>query len=206
MSFADPRVLLGSAPSASPLRKYLEETVLLAKCAELPDPEVKAYKDALYMNYYPLGLSLMFVGKKGFQSITQDDIVSDRLELDSIDLYNTSPSSDGQKAQSNSSAKIYTSHPAPSHTLSLLSLENSDNSRAQEITMTPASTGKDIVSVLGEPARKGGGAGPGSGSIGIWCDWTKDGIMIEFDANGPQAWEHGKDTKWKILTLYRSPS
>jgi len=59
---------------------------------------------------------------------------------------------------------------------------------------------------MGEPERKGGGAGPASGSIGIWCDWPKEGIMIEFDASGPQAWEHGKDTKWRLLTLYRPAS
>ena len=68
-----------------------------------------------------------------------------------------------------------------------------------------AATGKDFVKVLGEPDRKGGGAGPSSGSIGIWCEWSKDGLMVEFggdEARGPQAWERGKDEVWKVITLF----
>lgn len=201
----DPRTLLGSPPSSSSLREYLQDVSNLAKSTDSINPEVKTYKDAIYMNYYALGLSMMFVGKAGAGPLSPTDITSDNLELDSIDIYNCPPQSgDPQKAAIKSLAKVYTSHPASSITLPLLPVENNDSSsRATEMTITPTSTGKDIVSVLGEPTRKGGGAGPASGSIGIWCDWTKDGIMIEFDAGGPQAWEHGKDTKWKVLTLYR---
>nr|GAT44069.1 predicted protein [Mycena chlorophos] len=69
----------------------------------------------------------------------------------------------------------------------------------------PETTGKDFVEALGEPARKGGGAGPSSGSIGIWCEWTKDGVMVEFggiEATGAQAWERGKDAVWRVMTLF----
>ena len=65
---------------------------------------------------------------------------------------------------------------------------------------------QELVSVLGEPDRKGGGAGPSTGSIGIWCEWSKDGLMIEFggdDARGPGAWERGKDAVWKVITLFQ---
>jgi len=66
-------------------------------------------------------------------------------------------------------------------------------------------SGKDFVEALLEPDRKGGGTGPSSGSIGIWCEWLKDGIMVEFggdEAKGPHAWDQGKDAIWKIITLF----
>ncbi|XP_006454648.1 hypothetical protein AGABI2DRAFT_189890 [Agaricus bisporus var. bisporus H97] len=70
----------------------------------------------------------------------------------------------------------------------------------------PETTGKEFVQALGEPDRKGGGTGPSSGSIDIWCEWTKDGIMVEFggsQAKGPNVWETGKDAVWKVVTLFR---
>jgi len=66
-------------------------------------------------------------------------------------------------------------------------------------------TGKDFVAALGEPDRKGGGSGPSSGSIGIWVEWTRDGLMVEFggdDSRGPQAWERGKDALWRVISVF----
>jgi len=83
---------------------------------------------------------------------------------------------------------------------------NSDSStRPPNVEIKQQSTGKDFVRCLGEPDRKGGGAGPLSGSIGIWCEWSRDGVMVEFggdEARGPQAWERGKDAVWKVITLF----
>jgi len=69
----------------------------------------------------------------------------------------------------------------------------------------PSTTGKDFVAYFGEPTRKGGGGGPAGGSIGIWCEWTDAGIMVEFggdEAGGLQAWEKGKDATWAVLTFF----
>jgi len=77
--------------------------------------------------------------------------------------------------------------------------------RPPNLDVLADTSGKDFVQALGEPDRKGGGAGPSSGSIGIWCEWPKDGIMVEFggdEAKGPQAWERGKDAVWKIITIF----
>ena len=77
--------------------------------------------------------------------------------------------------------------------------------RPSELSVLADTSGKDFVQALGEPDRKGGGAGPSSGSIGIWCEWSKDGVMVEFggdEAKGPQAWERGKDAAWKIITIF----
>jgi hypothetical protein len=75
----------------------------------------------------------------------------------------------------------------------------------KSMSVSTESTGKDFVAALGEPDRKGGGAGPSSGSINIWCEWTKEGVMVELggrDARGPQAWDKGKDAKWKVISFY----
>ncbi|KAF8140388.1 hypothetical protein EV363DRAFT_1393296 [Boletus edulis] len=66
-------------------------------------------------------------------------------------------------------------------------------------------TGKEFVAWLGEPSRKGGGTGPSSGSIHIWCEWSQQGIMVEFggnDARGPQAWERGGNAVWRVVTVF----
>jgi len=45
----------------------------------------------------------------------------------------------------------------------------------------------------------------GPGSINIWCEWTKLGLMVEFGGEkvlGPNAWEEGKDAPWKVVTIF----
>lgn len=198
-----PQSLLGQSPSSSLIQQYLHELAKLASVS-LSTPEVKVYTDALYINHYPLGLSFMFVARDGSKKIKESDVAGDRLALDSVDIFNM-VASDATSASN--SSKAYTSHPVSTLMLSLKP-SNNGKPRPNELELTPSSIGKDIVSCLGEPDRKGGGAGPSSGSIGIWCEWTRDGIMIEFggsDARGPQAWERGKDAKWKVLTIFRSP-
>lgn len=96
-------------------------------------------------------------------------------------------------------------HPVEKLVLPLKPAADEKSPRAAALELTRDATGKDIVRALGEPDRKGGGTGPSSGSINIWCEWTRDGIMIEFDggnARGAKAWEEGKDAKWKVLTLF----
>jgi len=76
---------------------------------------------------------------------------------------------------------------------------------SRTMSITPETIGKAFVEALGEPARKGGGSGPSSGSIGIWCEWPKAGLMVEFggnEARGPQAWERGKDAHWSVISIF----
>ena len=109
----------------------------------------------------------------------------DKLQLKSIDIYNNRSEDSGKR----DSFKAF----------SLLPLSIS-TSNGIVLAITDSTTGKQIVEVFGEPARKGGGDGPSSGSIDIWCEWP--GFMVEFGQRGPQAWERGKNASWKVITIF----
>ncbi|KIM85123.1 hypothetical protein PILCRDRAFT_817104 [Piloderma croceum F 1598] len=205
--------LLGERPSSKPLLDYIASL----STSESAIPEVKSYHDAVYFNYYSLGLSLLFSPKSGYKPDTglkREDLRDDDLILDSIDVYNvpkpiSSLSGAGVKLPRLAELAFSTYPISPL----VLSLATQTPPKEEETTLTrpssfvvfPTTSGKDFVATLGEPDRKGGGAGPSSGSIGIWCEWSKDGIMVEFggdDARGPQAWERGKDAVWRVITLF----
>jgi hypothetical protein len=196
------RSLLGCSPSSTELRKY---TAFLAAKASLDQPispEIKSYSDAVYFNYYKLGLSLQFVPKDGYKpssGLKQIELKNDKLSLDSIYLYSGDSS--------------YSAHPLSPLVFNLNpNAKDKDGnllSRPSALQVYRETSGKDFVKALLEPDRKGGGTGPSSGSIGIWCEWSKDGIMVEFggaEAKGPHAWEQGKDALWKTITIFASPS
>ncbi|KAG1908249.1 uncharacterized protein F5891DRAFT_1124102 [Suillus fuscotomentosus] len=165
------QTLLGANPSADSITVFLKDLVQHSNTS-LTVPDVKSYSDAVYFNYYPLGISFLFIPQNWLEDLQVDSLV-----LDSINIYN-----------------------APKHKATTT---KTTTSISIEISLT--SNGKDFVSCLGEPDRKGGGAGPSSGSIGIWCEWLKHGIMVEFggdEARGPQAWERGKDAIWRVITVF----
>lgn len=173
--------LLGEHPNSPRLGSFLENVASAANITP-PEPELKAYPDAVYFNYYTLGISLVFIPSSGHQTgaATYEDHA-----LDAIDIYNSRDK--GEKAN-------YVTFP-------LLPLEV----KSADGQLTAESTGQDIVRALGEPERKGGGGGPSSGSISIWCEWSRRGIMVEFGGEhvrGPQAWERGKDAVWQVFTLF----
>jgi len=177
--------LLGLHPQSPKITDYL--TSLSA-----PAPEIKSYSDAVYFNYFSIGLSLLYKPSP-----------NNNLSLDSIYIYNIKAKS------SRAPERTFSTYPSFPLVLSIdASLKDKDGkllSRPQNLQVGADTPGKDFVQALGEPDRKGGGAGPSSGSIGIWCEWSKDGIMVEFggdEAIGPQAWERGKDAVWKIITLF----
>lgn len=205
----DPRTLLGLSPLSDRLVAYLRHLASLTPSGVTPAPEVKCYPDALYTNYHSLGLSLMFIAKDRSKPISKDDLHGDKLELDSIIIYATDANAKGRAHSAASPGGTTSFATYPVSTLRLPLSKEGDKARPAELALSQSSTGKDFVGTLGEPDRKGGGAGPSSGSIGIWCEWPKDGIMVEFggdEARGPQAWERGKDAKWKMLTLFRPKS
>ncbi|PFH54799.1 hypothetical protein AMATHDRAFT_44593 [Amanita thiersii Skay4041] len=203
--------LLGLHPSSPLLIQFLQ--FLANEMTPVPIPKI--YPDAVYFNYYTLGLSLLFIPQPGFKpnptrKLSEYD--NDKLVLDSIYLYNTPPKLVNATAGSGVIGRAEQAFSA----FALLPLElelavdnkNKDGNvvtRPQKVEITREGSGKDFVRVLGEPDRKGGGVGPTSGSIGIWCEWTQNGIMVEFggeEAIGPGAWERGKDAVWKTITLF----
>lgn len=200
MSSSDLHRLFGQHPSSHLIQSYLAS---LSTSSSSPTPEIKSYPDAVYFNYFSLGISLLFKPTNGYKpktGLSRDDLHDDKLVLDGLDIYNVQPPKEGQRKPK----QPYSTYPLDSITLALASVPDKPE-RAKQFVVKPTTTGKEFVDVLGEPERKGGGAGPSSGSIGIWCEWTKDGVLVEFggdEARGPQAWERGKDAVWKVITLF----
>lgn len=196
-----PRQLLGSEVSSQAVLDFIQELASSSKNASTSasKPEIKSYPDVAYHNYYDFGLSLLFT-LDGPQ-VSQDELMNSRLE--SILVYNDTDINDGSRKAQNSSLSSFSPYPAFPVILTdcpVSTTELVDASAVMQIA--PTMTGKDIVRLLGEPSRKGGG----TGTLGIWCEWSKHGVMVEFggiDARGPLSWETGKDAVWSVLTIFR---
>lgn len=202
------QTLLGANPSADSITVFLKDLVQHSNTS-LTVPDVKSYSDAVYFNYYPLGISFLFIPQNGYKptgGLKLEDLQVDSLVLDSINIYNA-PKHKATTTKTITSSRTaelaFSTYSMSKWNLSLAPEASASNESSIEISLT--SNGKDFVSCLGEPDRKGGGAGPSSGSIGIWCEWLKHGIMVEFggdEARGPQAWERGKDAIWRVITVF----
>jgi len=147
-------------------------------------PEAKAYRSVVYHNYPALGLSLEYR-----KTVNQD-------VLDAIHVYN-------RHEKHKSYTTSFSSYPDLP-----ITLRQPEGSNTGEILINAAMTAKDFVQAFGEPARKGGGNGPTSGSINIWCEWSSSGIMVEFggqESRGHDAWDRGKDAVWMELTIFEPP-
>ena len=200
----DIKTLFGLPPTSQHVKEYISSLYSLANASHDDKAQVKVYPDAVFVNYYTLGCSIEYRPTNGYkppsnvQSITE--LQTDNLALDKIDIYNSPPDDSEpnttQKTRSKT-APVFTKYPG-------LPLVISFSREPGSISVTPESTGKDFVAALGEPDRKGGGAGPSSGSINIWCEWTKEGVMVEFSGRGSQAWDKGRDARWKVVSLYLS--
>lgn len=186
--------LLGERSDSPRLRSILENAASAANIA-LAEAEIKAYPNSVYFNYYAVGLSLIFILPAN-QNVKPGGDYREYV-IDSIDIYNPHQSEGRETRDTDTGKKTFAIFP-----MLPIDISGDSNTTAE---LTTKSTGEDIVRMLGEPERKGGGSGPLSGSISIWCEWTKKGIMIEFGgehARGPQAWERGKDAIWKVLTIF----
>ncbi|KAG7450668.1 uncharacterized protein BT62DRAFT_1001466 [Guyanagaster necrorhizus] len=211
----DVQSLLGSSLSSEILQNYIR-TVSGSITVEV---EIKAYPDMVYFNYYKIGVSFQFKPTDGYRpkmGLEESELEKNRLILDGVDFYNIPKvdSSDPKaKGTSTRRAEIaFSSYPISPLTLPITpNIKDKDGKvlhRPPHFDVLPASTGKDFVQCFGEPDRKGGGTGPSTGSIGIWCEWSQDGILVEFggdEAKGLQAWERGKDAVWKVITVFRNP-
>lgn len=214
----DLKQLLGLKLTSPDITVYIEKLASEASDKQnAATPEVKSYPDAVYFNYYALGLSLLFKPVDGYtpkSGVRLEDLKCQNLVLDGVDIYNVLKPKDcadvnasGAPKPKPKSSPIYATYPVYPVTINLASLpaDAEGKTRPQFLRIMPETTGKDLVSTMGEPDRKGGGAGPSSGSINIWCEWSKDGIMVEFagsDSRGPQAWERGKDAVWKVMSIF----
>ena len=197
------KLLLGHYPASEPLLSHIR-SLCERTSAVSSEPQVKSYPDAVYFNYFPVGLSLLFKPVNGYKPKTglkREDLDDDALVLDGIDIYNIPQPKSGSSSATHKSP--YSTYPLGDFALDLVQIPDKSRPAAMQVTRT--TTGKEFVSTMGEPERKGGGAGPSSGSIGIWCEWSKDGIMVEFggdESRGPQAWEKGKDAAWKVISVF----
>ncbi|KAF9229133.1 hypothetical protein BS17DRAFT_722533 [Gyrodon lividus] len=206
--------LLGSPPSAHVTAGYLKSLSGLISASDSLIPEVKSYSDVVYFNYFKLGVSLQFSPRNGYKPTTglkREQLKDDSLQLGAIDVYNVPSAKPGKTGGSTRSAELaFSTHPCSPLKIPLEITSNSSSASNADTTPSGISinrdtTGKEFVSWLGEPSRKGGGAGPSAGSIDIWCEWSKQGIMVEFggdEARGLQAWERGKDAIWKVITVF----
>ena len=180
--------LIGKQPSAHVLAQFLATL----STGTTPAPDVKSYSDVVYFNYSTLGISFQFSPRNGYKPATglrREQLRDDDLQLEAVDIYNA-PSAH---------APAFSTYPCLPIELHLA------GATPTVITIAKDTTGKEFVGWLGEPTRKGGGTGPSSGSIHIWCEWSQHGIMVEFggnDARGPQAWERGGEAVWRVVTVF----
>ncbi|KAI0257667.1 hypothetical protein BJV78DRAFT_1164224 [Lactifluus subvellereus] len=207
MTSVNVRELLGRYPSSQDLAAYLSALSSRVSSSQSATPEIKSYADAVYFNYYAFGLSLLFAPINGYKprsGASRQDLQDAHLILDGIDIYNSvlAKVPDG-KTESRSST--YSTYPITPITITVSPETKEGTPRSSTLNITHSMVGKEFVAALGEPDRKGGGSGPSSGSIGIWVEWTRDGLMVEFggdDSRGPQAWERGKDAPWRVISVF----
>ncbi len=203
--------LFGQSPSSTALRDFSKSI----PGSSIDTPTIKSYPDIVYYNYFAVGLSLQFVPTKGYKpsmGLSHSEIDETRLSLDALDFYNvpkidpSDPKAKGTSARRSELA--FSSYPGALSLFPVADLKDKEGkvlSRPSHFDVSSETTGKDFVQCFGEPDRKGGGVGPSSGSIGIWCEWSQDGLLVEFggdEAKGPQAWERGKDAVWKVITAF----
>ncbi|KIM66327.1 hypothetical protein SCLCIDRAFT_368913 [Scleroderma citrinum Foug A] len=192
------RDLLGSTPSADNIADYLATVAQHVSVTDALVPDVKVYPDVVYFNYYRLGISLQFAPQLGYKPTVgqkREQLKDEQLILEGIDVYNDNANP----------GTLFSSYPLLPLEILLDASLGGRHSLPSTISIAANTTGKELVSWLGEPSRKGGGAGPLSGSINIWCEWSKDGLMVEFggeESRGPQAWERGKDAVWRVVTVF----
>jgi hypothetical protein len=198
------RQLLGLSPSSKELTTYLSAL----SSSQPSSPEIKSYPDAVYFNYYSFGLSLLFAPINGYKpqsKASRQDLQDAHLVLDGIDIYNSVSAERSDDGKIGSPSFVYSPYPIIPIIIPVSSDTEQGTPHSSVLRVTQNTTGKDFVAALGEPDRKGGGSGPSSGSIGIWVEWTRDGLMVEFggdDSRGPQAWERGKDALWRVISVF----
>ncbi|SAM84827.1 uncharacterized protein UBRO_05976 [Ustilago bromivora] len=188
--------LLGGRPAQSQIQALLGHAV-----SSSLEPEVKAYPDVVYHNYRSIGLSLQFEVSSPGKNASK--VGSEDLCLAAIDIYSANED------------KSWTCF--PTLPLQIDALRDDTASEQVKATITKAITGKDLVSSLGEPQRKGGGAGGRSGPA-AWMEWSlkldrsnlneSDPTTLQIElagagARGADRWnaERAGNCKWAVITV-----
>ncbi|KAF9650083.1 hypothetical protein BDM02DRAFT_3112683 [Thelephora ganbajun] len=204
----DIKSLFGLPPTSQKVEEFISSLSLLANAGNDDKTQIKAYTDAVFVNYYALGCSIEYRPTNGYKPPSNVQFIAElqtsNLALDKIDTYN-SPHDEPNTAVPPASQKTKSKTTPVFAKYPCLPIVITFSHEPKSMSVSLESTGKDFIAALGEPDRKGGGAGPSSGSIDIWCEWTKEGVMVEFggrNARGPQAWDKGKDAKWKVISFY----
>ncbi|GAA5951353.1 hypothetical protein JCM3765_002452 [Sporobolomyces pararoseus] len=199
--------LLGLSPTEPELSKLLSSLLPSSSSpSSLPTPSIASYPDIVYLSYHSLGLSLSFEPtissyKPKYKLTSLDQLECDKLYCVGIDVYNHESEEDEEsekkekkkQTSSTTTAKEYDQFPLYPILLP------PPSSKPNSFPLTPTTTGKDLVAAYGEPTRKGGGDTKG---MGIWTEWTKEGIMIEWKSSGLGAWDTGGESKWRVLSLF----
>ncbi|WWC87599.1 uncharacterized protein L201_002489 [Kwoniella dendrophila CBS 6074] len=209
--------LFSQPSSSSTITSYLNA---LTSDSSIPEPEIKTYTDAIYHNYYSLGLSLCFDPSKG---------------LESVDIYNPSPNPPPKRLNQKPSP-VYSTPPGivlnfTSDTITLPPKKEGEQPlnipRSENFKLVKGKTGRDLVSHLGEPSRKGAG-----GWTGLWLEWSsvplkasipngekevKIGIMVELRDPGANellteegrkkgmggVWERASRWEWSNIKFFK---
>jgi hypothetical protein len=194
---------LGFAPTSSRLSSHLARLSTATGLDSTPEPAIKAFSDVVYYAYMPLGVTLVFQPTGSYKPKTggEAELQVDKLRLASIDVYNHTAVLDPPTATLAATSKRTTKpihSPFPAYPI-LISHPSLDPSSPPELfNLLPTSLGKDFVTALGEPERKGGG----EGSIGIWTEWTGVGVLVEYASGGLQAWDKGGEAVWRTVTIF----
>ena len=165
--------LFGLPPTSRKVEEYVASLSSLANTGSSGKTQIKAYPDAVFVNYHNFGCSIEYRPTNSYkpssniQSIT--DLQTNNLALDKIDIYN-SPHEDESASPSPPTSKKTRSKTTPTFAkYPSLPLTITFSHEPKSMSVSTNSTGKDFIAALGEPDRKGGGSGPSSGSINIWC-------------------------------------
>lgn len=192
--------VLGCSPGEPELQTLLNQ-VRSDQSAANVEPEVKSYPDIVYHNYLTLGLSFQYepatLGTSASKAAPQD------LRLAAIDIY------------SGHQDRRWTCFPALP--LTLQTARTDAVTQPLEVSIKSDTTGKDLVTDLGEPHRKGGGAGDRSGPA-AWMEWSlrlkaaNSAKEKEFElqvelagagARGADRWnaERAGACQWAVITI-----
>ncbi|KAJ9125698.1 hypothetical protein QFC22_000661 [Naganishia vaughanmartiniae] len=182
----------------------------------IPNPEIKVYPDALYINYHSLGISFCCLPVQVGVRLQAGSWKAEEVRIDSIDLYNPRPKPqglpDGRRRARGPEWKKFTGLPMDMPTKGI-------DEESTTFPLTATTTGKALVSALGEPSRKGGGIG----WVDVWLEWelsSMSGIGIHVSLEDPRGdeevdeeqqrrglggvWDRAGHWIWGVCKLYDS--
>lgn len=204
---SDLHQLLGLSPSSHRLETALKSFAARNQLEAIPPAQIKSYPDVVYFNLPELGISLQFHPATGYRpkmNLSEAQLDKTKLRLAAIDVYNheiQDQESQSGSAGTASNRSAYAAFPGyPIRISSGTTEPRPDSINSKGLDLKPSTTGRDLVEVLGEPDRKGGGTG--GGSVGVWIEWTQLGLMVEMASKGFDAWDKGGESSWRYCSIF----